>query len=71
MIRQFYIQNYTSKRIQDYQFENLIITATNKKEIEIVKDFTQKCINKNQKKWTYYYWKIWSWKNAFSNNYFK
>ena len=49
MIRQFYIQNYTSKRIQDYQFENLIITATNKKEIEIVKDFTQKCINKNQK----------------------
>lgn len=49
MIRQFYIQNYSSKRIQDYQFENFIITDTNKKEIEIVKDFTQKCINKNQK----------------------
>ena len=49
MIRQFYIQNYSSKRIQDYQFENFIITETNKKEIEIIKDFTQKCINKNQK----------------------
>lgn len=49
MIRQFYIQNYSSKQIQDYQFENFIITETNKKEIEIVKDFTQKCINKNQK----------------------
>ena len=49
MIRQFYIQNYSSKRIQDYQFKNLIITETNKKEIEIAKDFTEKCINKNQK----------------------
>ena len=49
MIRQFYIQNYSSKRIQDYQFKNLIITENNKKEIEIAKDFTEKCINKNQK----------------------
>ena len=49
MIKQFYIQNYSSKRIQDYQFENLIITETNRKEIEIAKDFTKKCINKNQK----------------------
>lgn len=49
IIRQFYIQNYSSKRIQDYQFKNLIITETNKKEIEIAKDFTEKCINKNQK----------------------
>ena len=49
MIRQFYIQNYSSKRIQDYQFENFIITENNKKEIEIAKDFTEKCINKNQK----------------------
>ena len=49
MIRQFYIQNYLSKRIQDYQFENFIITKTNKKEVEIAKDFTEKCINKNQK----------------------
>ena len=49
MIRQFYIQNYINKRIQDYQFENFIITETNKKEIEIAKDFTEKCINKNQK----------------------
>ena len=49
MIRQFYIQNYSSKRIQDYQFENFIITENNKKEVEIAKDFTQKCINKNQK----------------------
>ena len=48
MIRQFYIQNYSSKRIQDYQFENFIITENNKKEIEIAKDFTEKCINKNQ-----------------------
>ena len=49
MIRQFYIRNYSSKRIQDYRFENFIITKTNKKEIEIAKDFTDKCINKNQK----------------------
>ena len=49
MIRQFYIQNYSSKRIQDYQFENFIITEINKKEVEIAKDFTEKCINKNQK----------------------
>ena len=37
MIRQFYIQNYSSKRIQDYQFENFIITENNKKEVEITK----------------------------------
>ena len=49
IIKQFYIQNYSSKRIQDYQFKNLIITENNKKEIEIAKDFTEKCINKNQK----------------------
>ena len=49
MIRQFYIQNYISKQIQDYQFDNFIITETNKKEVEIAKDFTKKCINKNQK----------------------
>ena len=49
MIRQFYIQNYSSKRLQDYQFENFIITENNKKEIEITKDFTEKCINKKQK----------------------
>ena len=39
MIKQFYIQNYSSKRIQDYQFENLIITETNRKEIEKAIDF--------------------------------
>ena len=49
MTRQFYIQNYINKRIQDYQFENFIITEINKKEVEIAKDFTEKCINKNQK----------------------
>lgn len=49
MIRQFYIQNYISNRIQDYQLENFIITENNEKEVKIVKDFTQKCINKNQK----------------------
>ena len=49
MIRQFYIQNYISKQIQDYQFDNFIITETNKKEVEIAKDFTKKCVNKNQK----------------------
>ena len=49
MIRQFYIQNYSSKRPQDYQFKNFIITEINKKEIEIAKDFTEKCINKKQK----------------------
>ena len=49
MIRQFYIKNYISKQIQDYQFDNFIITEINKKEVEIAKDFTKKCINKNQK----------------------
>ena len=49
MTRQFYIQNYINKRIQDYQFENFIITEINKKEVEIAKDFTEKCINKKQK----------------------
>ena len=49
MTRQFYIQNYINKRIQDYQFESFIITETNKKEVEIAKDFTKKCVNKNQK----------------------
>ena len=49
MIRQFYIQNYISNRIQDYQLENFIITENNEKEVQIAKDFTQKCINKNQK----------------------
>lgn len=49
MIRQFYIQNHISNRIQDYELENFIITENNKKEVEIAKDFTQKCINKNQK----------------------
>ena len=49
MTRQFYIQNYISKRIQDYQFDNFITTENNKKEVEIAKDFTEKCINKNQK----------------------
>lgn len=49
MTRQFYIQNYINKRIQDYQFDNFIITEINKKEVEVAKDFTEKCINKNQK----------------------
>ena len=49
MIRQFYIQNYIGKQIQDYKFDNFITTETNKKEVEIAKDFTEKCINKNQK----------------------
>ena len=49
MIRQFYIQNYISKQIQDYQFDNFIITETNKKEVEIAKDFTKKCVNKIKK----------------------
>ena len=49
MTRQFYIQNYISKQIQDYQFENFITTESNKNEVEIAKDFTEKCINKNQK----------------------
>lgn len=49
MTRQFYIQNYISKQIQEYQFDNFITTENNKKEVEIAKDFTEKCINKNQK----------------------
>ena len=49
LLGNFYIQNYSSKRIENYQFKNFIITEINKKEIEIAKDFTEKCINKKQK----------------------
>ena len=59
MNRQFYIQNYISKQIQDYQFDNFIITETNKKEVEIAKDFTKKCVNKNQKNGLIITGKIW------------
>ena len=42
MIRQFYIQNYSSKRIQDYQFQNFIITENNKKRSRNCKGFYRK-----------------------------
>ena len=48
MISQFYSQNYISKRLKDYNFKNFKVTDVNKKEVEIIKDYTQKCIDNKQ-----------------------
>lgn len=45
IINQFYSQNYISKRLKEYKFDNFKVTDINKKEIEIAKDYTNKCIN--------------------------
>ena len=45
IISQFYSQNYISKRIKNCNFK---VTDVNKKEVEIVKDYTQKCIDNKQ-----------------------
>lgn len=45
IINQFYSQNYISKRLKEYKFDNFKVTNINKKEVEIAKDFTNKCIN--------------------------
>ena len=45
IINQFYSQNYISKRLKEYKFDNFKVTDINKKEVEIAKDFTNKCIN--------------------------
>ena len=45
---QFYSQNYISKRLKDYNFNNFKVTDVNKKEVAIVKDYTNKCINSDQ-----------------------
>ena len=48
MINQFYSQNYISKRLKDYSFKNFKVTDINKKEVEIAKDYTKKCIENKQ-----------------------
>ena len=48
MISQFYSQNYISKRLKDYNFNNFKVTDVNKKEIAIAKDYANKCINNEQ-----------------------
>ena len=45
IINQFYSQNYISKRLKEYKFDNFNVTNINKKEVEIAKDYTNKCIN--------------------------
>ena len=45
IINQFYSQNYISKRLKEYKFDNFKVTDINKKEVEIAKDYTNKCIN--------------------------
>lgn len=45
IINQFYSQNYISKRLKEYKFDNFYVTNINKKEVEIAKDYTNKCIN--------------------------
>ena len=48
MIGQFYSQNYISKRLKDYNFNNFKVTDVNKKEVAIAKDYANKCINNEQ-----------------------
>lgn len=48
MISQFYSQNYISKRLKDYSFKNFKVTDSNKKVVEIAKDYTNKCIKNKQ-----------------------
>ena len=48
IINQFYSQNYISKRLKEYKFENFIVTNINKNEVKIAKDYTKKCINNQQ-----------------------
>lgn len=48
IINQFYSQNYISKRLKDYKFENFKVTNSNKNEVKIAKDYTKKCINNRQ-----------------------
>lgn len=48
IINRFYSQNYISKRLQDYNFDNFKATDINKKVIEIAKDYTKKCIENKQ-----------------------
>ena len=50
IINQFYSQNYISKRLKEYKFDNFKVTDINKKEVEIAKDFTNKCINNKLEK---------------------
>ena len=45
IINQFYSQNYISKRLKEYKFDNFKVTNINKKEVEIAKDYTNKCSN--------------------------
>lgn len=47
-IDQFYSQNYISKRLKDYNFNNFKVTDVNKKEVAIAKDYANKCINNEQ-----------------------
>lgn len=48
MIDQFHSQNYISKRLKDYNFNNFKVTDVNKKEVAIAKDYANKCINNEQ-----------------------
>lgn len=48
MISQFYSQNYISKRLKDYNFDNFKVTDINKKVVEIAKYYTNKCIENKQ-----------------------
>ena len=45
IINQFYSQNYISKKLKEYKFDNFKVTDINKKEVEIAKDYTNKCID--------------------------
>lgn len=48
IINRIYSQNYISKRLKDYNFDNFKVTETNKKVVEIVKDYIEKCIENKQ-----------------------
>ena len=46
--KKYWQSNYISKRLKDYSFKNFKVTDINKKEVEIAKDYTKKCIEDKQ-----------------------
>lgn len=48
LINKIYKENYMSRKLQNFNFENFNITSSNKLAVNIAKDYTNKCINKKQ-----------------------
>lgn len=48
VINEIYKQNYMGRRLQEYNFEEFNVTPYNKKVMQIVKDYLNKCIENKQ-----------------------